>query len=131
VKIDRSENMYHKCVKCERIYEQDSAEIINGCVCGSKLFYFIRCNAESVDARKKKNTEGLTSEDIDYFYELEDDENHEIIIFDIEAINIKSSGKYELNIDGLMSDDGLIYKYGEGKYSIDLDSNLKRLRKKR
>jgi len=118
--------MYHKCVKCDRIYEQASEEIINGCTCGSKLFYFVK----SADG-KKKNSKDTVTEDIDYFYELEDDENHEIIIFDIEAINIKSSGKYELNLDGLMNNDGLIYKYGEGKYSIDLDNNMKQLRKKR
>ena len=119
--------MYHKCVKCERIYEQASEEILNGCVCGSKLFYFVK----SYTANKKKNTKDTVSEDIDYFYELEDDENREIIIFDIEAINIKSSGKYELNLDGLMNNNGLIYKYGDGKYSIDLDNNLKQLKKKR
>jgi len=119
--------MYHKCVKCGRIYEQYSIDIINGCSCGSKLFYFVKFDSTS----KKKDSKDTISEDMDYFYELEDDENHEIIIFDIEAINIKSSGKYELNLDRLINNDGLIYKYGDGKYSIDLDNNLKRLRKRR
>jgi len=115
--------MYHKCVKCGKMYEHASEEIISGCTCGSKLFYFVKSSTTG----KKKNT----TEDIGYFYELEDDENKEIIVFDIEAINIKSSGKYELNIDGLMNSDGLIYKYGEGKYSIDIDNNMKQLKRKR
>jgi len=115
--------MHHKCVKCGKIYEHASEEIINGCSCGSKLFYFVK-SVDGKDGKKK------TSE-IEYFYELEDDDNKEIMIFDIEAINIKSSGKYELNLDGLLQNNGLIYKYGDGKYSIDLDNNMKQLKRKR
>jgi predicted nucleic acid-binding Zn-ribbon protein len=121
--------MYHKCVNCGKLYERAAEEILTGCVCGGKLFYFVK-NGDS-DSKKKKNVEKNT-EDMEYFYELEDDDNKEIIIFDIEAINIKSSGKYELNLDGLMNtnnSNGLVYKYGEGKYSIDLDNNLKQLKK--
>jgi predicted nucleic acid-binding Zn-ribbon protein len=123
--------MLHKCVKCGKLYEHSSEEILNGCTCGAKLFYFVKSKSEG---KKKKSGEEIC-QDVEYFYELEDDVNKEIIIFDIESINIKSSGKYELNIDGLMNnnnnDSGLIYKYGEGKYSIDLENNFKQLKKKR
>jgi predicted nucleic acid-binding Zn-ribbon protein len=122
--------MFHKCVKCGQMYEHAAEEILSGCSCGSKMFYFVRSDTGS-NGKKKKNAPDTHSEDIEYFYELEDDENKEIIVFDIEAINVKSNGKYELNLDGLMNSDGLIYKYGEGKYSIDLDNNLKQLKKKR
>jgi len=112
--------MHHKCVKCGQIYAKAAEEILNGCICGSKLFYFVK------NSGKKKVTE-----DIEYFYELEnqiDDASTELIVFDIEAINVISSGKYELNIESLMNkNDGLIYKYGDGKYSIDLDTNLKKI----
>ena len=125
--------MFHKCVKCGKMYEHASEEIISGCLCGSKLFYFVKSdnNGNNGNSKKKKNEADMNSEDIEYFYELEDDENKEIIVFDIEAINVKSSGKYELNLDGLMNSDGLIYKYGEGKYSIDLDNNMKQLKRKK
>ena len=122
--------MLHKCVKCGKLYEHASEEILNGCICGSKLFYFVKSKSES---KKKKSGEAI-SHDVEYFYELEDDVNKEIIIFDIESINIKSSGKYELNIDGLMNhntDSGLIYKYGDGKYSIDLENNFKKLKRRK
>jgi uncharacterized protein len=122
--------MFHKCVKCGKLYEHASEEILSGCVCGSKLFYFVKSKSED----KKKKIGEKVGEDVEYFYELEDDANQEIIVFDIESINIKSSGKYELNLDGLMNaknDTGLIYKYGEGKYSIDLENNFKQLKKKR
>jgi predicted nucleic acid-binding Zn-ribbon protein len=123
--------MYHKCVKCGKLYEQASEEILSGCLCGSKLFYFVKSKVEG----KKKISNEKMSEDIEYFYELEDDVNQEIIIFDIESINIKSSGKYELNLDGLMNNktatSDLIYKYGEGKYSIDLENNFKQLKSRK
>jgi len=128
--------MYHKCVNCGKVYERAAEEILTGCACGGKLFYFVKSANASINGKKKKNSETNTedvSEDMEYFYELEDDENKEIIIFDIEAINIKSSGKYELNLDGLMNNNnsGLVYKYGEGKYSIDLENNFKQLKKKK
>jgi len=108
--------MQHKCVKCKKIYEKGSEEILNGCSCGSKLFYFVK--------GKKKS-----AEEVKYFYEV-DEENSEVIIFDIEAINVKGSGKYELNLPSLLNHDGLIYKYGDGKYSIDLNNNFKQVKKK-
>jgi len=119
--------MQHKCVKCGEVYEKGSEEILNGCICGSKLFYFVKNNKNS--KTKKKIEESY--DEINYFYELEDDDNKEMIIFDIEAINITSKGKYQLNLQSLMNQDGLIYKYGDGKYSIDLDNNLKQLKKRK
>jgi hypothetical protein len=118
--------MQHKCVKCGKVYEKGSEEILNGCTCGSKLFYFLKSGSKG-----KKGKEALKddSDSMDYFYELEDDENQEMMVFDIEAINVKSSGKYELNIQSLMDNDGLIYRYGDGKYSIDIDRTLKNSRK--
>ena len=109
--------MYHKCVKCGKIYERASEEILVGCSCGSKLFYFVKPQS----ANKKKD-----SEEVECFYELEDDTS-EITIFDIEAINVISNGKYELNLDRMMNPkerDGIIYRYGDGKYGIDLNVSM-------
>ncbi|MGV8172281.1 MAG: Zn-ribbon domain-containing protein [Candidatus Woesearchaeota archaeon] len=114
--------MLHKCIKCGKLYEQSSEELLIGCTCGSRLFYFIK--PESVN--KKKD-----SEEVEYFYELEDNENHELIVFDIESINVKGSGKYELNIDSMMNNKGMIYKYGDGKYGIDIESNLKHVKSRK
>jgi predicted nucleic acid-binding Zn-ribbon protein len=111
------------------MYEHASEEIIKGCTCGSRLFYFVK------SSEKKKNNNDTDTEDVEYFYEMEDEDAKEMIVFDIETINIKSEGKYELDIDTLMSPDikknnGLIYKYGDGKYSIDLDSSMRRVKRK-
>lgn len=110
--------MYHKCVKCGTMYERASEEILVGCSCGSKLFYFVKPQS----AGKKKDPE-----ESECFYESDDDEGREMMIFDIETINVISNGKYELNIDSLMNgrdNDGLIYKYGDGKYGIDINVGM-------
>ncbi len=115
--------MKHKCTACGKIYEEGANEILNGCACGSKLFYFV----------KKDEKQKPISQDVSYFYEVEDDENEEIIVFDLEAINIKGQGKYEIDLNTLMNanDHGLVYKYGEGKYSIDIEQDFSKIRQKR
>ena len=113
--------MQHKCTACGKLYARGSEEIINGCSCGNKLFYFI-------SEKKKRQASG----EVSYFYELEDDENEEIIAFDLEAINIKEHGRYEIDINALMSnDDSLVYRYGEGKYSIDIMTDPSKIRQKK
>lgn len=112
--------MQHKCTVCGRLYEQGSLDIMNGCDCGNKLFYFIN--------NKKDKSK---SDNLQYFYELEDEENSEIIVFDLETVNIRDQGKYEIDIDALMKNDGLVYRYGEGKYSIDIAQNFSKIKQKR
>jgi hypothetical protein len=97
--------MKHKCTKCKRVYEENSEEIISGCVCGNNRFFFVKPRTE-----KKEQ-----------FIELEDDENEEIIILDTETVNIIENGKYEIDISSLLETKVPIYRYSEGKYSIDLN----------
>ncbi len=99
--------MRHKCTKCKRVYEENSEEIINGCVCGNNRFFFVKSS--------KKRQEQRTD-----FIEIEDDENEEIIILDTETVNIIENGKYEIDISSLLETKVPVYKYSEGKYSIDL-----------
>lgn len=116
--------MNHKCTACGKLFEKDSNEILSGCTCGSKRFYFVKAQAP------QKNKKTIQESEMQYFYELEDDENNEIVVFDLEAVNIKCPGKYEVDINSLLNNNGVVYRYAEGKYSIDLEENLK-VRKKR
>ncbi|MGV8151147.1 MAG: OapC/ArvC family zinc-ribbon domain-containing protein [Candidatus Woesearchaeota archaeon] len=96
--------MKHKCTKCKRVYEENAEEIITGCICGNNRFFFVK-------PRKQKKEE---------FVELDDEENEEIIILDTETVNIIENGKYEIDISSLLEKKIPVYKYSEGKYSIDL-----------
>jgi len=116
--------MRHKCTVCGNIYDSN-ADLLNGCSCGNKLFYFIKNKSKNT---KKPNTK---SSDTEYFYEIEDEKNNELIILDTESINIISNGKYEIDIQSLMNEEAAatpVYKYGEGKYSIDI--NISNARKR-
>jgi predicted nucleic acid-binding Zn-ribbon protein len=112
--------MHHKCTACGQTYEEGQ-DILGGCNCGNKLFFFVK------DKAKKP------AKELNYFYELEDDDNNEIMIFDLETINIIENGKYEIDLDSLMKsgDECLVYKYGEGKYSIDIEQNFSKIKYKR
>ncbi|HYD02840.1 MAG TPA: Zn-ribbon containing protein [Alphaproteobacteria bacterium] len=114
----------HKCVNCGKIYESASEEILKGCLCGGKLFYFVKASGNTKSSKKdSKMVSQEFEEDPEFLYEC-DDENNEIMIFDIESISVKGNGKYDINLDGLMNKSGFIYKYDDGKYGIDLDNSL-------
>ncbi|MFQ5475197.1 MAG: Zn-ribbon containing protein, partial [Candidatus Nanoarchaeia archaeon] len=49
--------MPHQCVRCNTFYDNGSSEILKGCKCGSRLFFFIRKEALE---KAKKVTEDLT-----------------------------------------------------------------------
>ncbi len=34
--------MPHQCVRCNTFYEDGAKEILKGCSCGARLFFFIR-----------------------------------------------------------------------------------------
>jgi len=34
--------MPHKCVRCGKVYSDGSHEILSGCSCGAKLFFYVR-----------------------------------------------------------------------------------------
>ncbi len=103
------------------VYAKDSDEILQGCSCGNKLFYFIG------DGKKKEST---TS--VGYATEITvDDDDQGMIVFDTEAVNIIANGKYEIDINALISTpESIVYCYGDGKYSIDISDNPKIRRKK-
>lgn len=106
--------MKHKCTKCKKIYEKNADEIITGCICGNNRFFFVNSKIEKKQDIKQE------------FIELEDEENKEIVILDTETVNIIENGKYEIDINSLLEKKVPVYKYSEGKYSIDLSEITKK-----
>lgn len=49
---------------------------------------------------------------------------------EIETINIKEQGKYEIDIEKISSDEAIIFKFDDGKYIIDLDEAFGSSRRK-
>ena len=120
--------MPHQCVKCSKILEVGSKEILEGCGdCGGKFFFYIRDEQvekirraeedvipefNSIDKRK-------VEEDVRSILKVEDEE--EVVILDLESVRVLGPGKFELDIVSLMNRRPIVFKESEGKYSIDIE----------
>ncbi len=128
--------MPHQCVRCNIFYEDGSEEILKGCPCGGKLFFYIR--KEKIE-QAKKVTEDVKLSDKEKV-QLEKDvfelvgseiDEEEPVVLDLESIRVTKPGKYELDLVHLFKGDPIIFKLEEGKYMIDLVETFKRAREKK
>jgi predicted nucleic acid-binding Zn-ribbon protein len=112
------------------MYEDGANEILQGCPCGGKFFFFIKKEAmekgKVAPVLTKKEKEQI-EEDV---YDLigEDVDRDKPVVLDIESINILKPGVYELDLIKLFKKKPLIYKLEEGKYFIDLAESFKHLK---
>lgn len=121
--------MPHQCVRCGKFYDDGAEEILKGCPCGGRLFFYI--NKKKLEESKNIITD-LTTQEKD---EIEKDVFDLIgieggvekpVVLDLESIRILKPGKYELDIVNLFKKRPLIYKLEEGKYLIDLPESFKK-----
>ena len=125
--------MPHQCVRCGKMYDNGAQEILQGCSCGAKMFYFIR--PEKLKAiQAKQEAEKLTQKEQVQIekdvYDLIGDEidTEKPVILDIESIEILKPGKYKLDLVKLFkSKEPLIYKLEDGKYIVDLVESFKKM----
>jgi len=123
--------MPHQCVRCGKIYQDGSEEILKGCPCGARLFFFIRKEALKKAQETIEAIENLTpkekiemEKDVLDLVEIDTDEDKPVIL-DIESIRTLEPGKFEIDLVRLFRKDPLIFKIGEGKYVIDLATAFK------
>ncbi len=115
--------MPHQCVRCNTIYPDGANEILKGCKCGARLFFYIRKQnlEEGKQILTKLSSEEKTQveEDVKELIGLETEPDKPIVL-DLESIRILKPGKYELDLVHLFKKDPLVFKLEEGKYIIDL-----------
>lgn len=123
--------MPHQCVRCGKMHEDGSQELLKGCECGGKFFFFIR--KEKLEEVKKLSV-SLTEEekaqiekDVIEIIGAEMDPSQPVVL-DLENIRVLKPGKYELDIVELFRKKPLIYKMGEGTYIIDLASSFEEIK---
>lgn len=123
--------MPHQCVRCNTFYDDGSTDIIKGCKCGGKLFFYIK-KEKLEQARKIAEEVILTEEEKE---QIEQDvfdlvgseiDKDEPVVLDLEAIRVLKPGKYELDLVHLFKGEPLIFKLEEGKYMIDLVESFKK-----
>ncbi len=128
--------MPHQCVRCGIFYDDGSAEILKGCKCGGRLFFYIK-KEKLEKAKEVTGNVKLSEKEKD---QIEDDvfdlvgvdkEKGEPVILDLESIKIKKPGQYELDLVHLFKGEPLVFKLEEGKYMIDVVGSFKRLRDKK
>lgn len=127
--------MPHQCVRCSTFYEDGAQELLKGCSCTGKLFFYIK--KEKLDELKKLVDEvKLTSKEKE---QIEQDvfdlvgsevDRDQPVILDLEAIRVLRPGKYELDLVHLFKKEPLIFKIEDGKYMIDLVQSFQRFSKK-
>jgi predicted nucleic acid-binding Zn-ribbon protein len=119
--------MPHQCVKCSKILEVGSKEILEGCdACGGKFFFYIRDEqAEKIRQSKEEIIPELNhidkkkiEADVRSILKVEDEE--EVVVLDLESARVLGPGKFELDIVSLMNRRPIVFKESEGKYSIDI-----------
>ena len=128
--------MPHQCTKCGKVYPDASGEILTGCECGARFFYYIR--QEKMDeielGKKPEVLEKIKELDKADKVQIEKDireitgveEEDKPVILDLESVKVIHPGKFEIDIVNLFNKKRpLIYKLEEGKYIIDLASTLK------
>ncbi|MDD5253972.1 MAG: Zn-ribbon containing protein [Candidatus Nanoarchaeia archaeon] len=124
--------MPHQCVRCGKLYDDGSKEILEGCSsCKGRFFFFVRNEALN---KVKEITVNLTEEDKEQIeHDVLDiigiDEIDRPVILDLESIRILKPGKYELDIVELFKGKPLVYKLEDGKYIIDINTTFQAKKK--
>ena len=125
--------MPHQCVRCGKMYDDGSEEILKGCSCGAKMFYYIR-KEKLKEIQEKQEAEKLDIKEQEQIekdvYDLIGDQidTDKTVILDIESIEILKPGKYKLDLVKLFkAKEPLIYKLEDGKYMVDLVETFKKI----
>lgn len=125
--------MPHQCVRCGKFYEDSSDYILKGCVCGSRLFFFVK--KQSVEKIKAKSLAVSDEEkrqlEKDVFEMIGQSAEEKPVVLDIESISAVVPGKYELDLLKLFKGAPIIFKIEDGKYIIDIAETFARMTKKK
>lgn len=125
--------MSHQCVKCGKIFEDGSSELLKGCVsCGGKFFFYIK--KEKLEEAKEE-FEKLTFKEKEKIQKdvfeivgskLEEDLP---VVLDLESVKVLKPGKFEVDIVNLMRGKPVVFKIEQGKYIIDIASTFQQIKK--
>ncbi len=118
--------MPHQCVKCGKLYPAGCEELLKGCGCGGRFFFFVKDEAieqakEVTDNLTKVEKNQIESDVLDIVGDRFEDKP---VILDFESIKIKKPGQYELDLVDLFKGRPIVYKLQEGKYVIDIISSF-------
>jgi len=141
--------MPHKCTRCESIFKDGAAIILNGCPkCGWNKFLYVRDENPAPEHVLKSNASAITGQispeasnfikEVDEILGIQDEpKQHELIKEEkvetpkeignrVESIRILSPGQYELNLESLLERKEIVMALKEdGTYVVHLPSVFK------
>src|SRR3989344_738268 len=122
--------MPHQCVRCGAMYEDGSQELIKGCACGAKFFFFMKKKdiEEVQNLTVKLTPEERKEMELNALELVGEEEPDKPVILDLESIRILKPGKFEIDLVDLFKGKPLVYKLEDGKYIIDIVSTFKSTR---
>jgi predicted nucleic acid-binding Zn-ribbon protein len=124
--------MPHQCVRCNTFYPDAAKELLKGCSCGGRLFFYIkqsRLDEIKNQAEKKLTTDESFQMEQDVFSILGITPDQPVVL-DFESVRMLEPGKYELDLVRLFKEKPVIFKISEGKYFIDIPNTMNRMRRK-
>jgi predicted nucleic acid-binding Zn-ribbon protein len=134
--------MPHKCTRCESIFKDGVAIILNGCPnCGWNKFLYVR-DEKTVSRGETTKEKGMISQEASKFIkevdeligkrndpvqpeirELKEKPRSEEIGDRVESVKILSPGQYELNLESILKRDEIVMALKEdGTYFVHLPS---------
>jgi predicted nucleic acid-binding Zn-ribbon protein len=124
--------MPHQCVRCSTMYDDGAEEILKGCSCGARLFFFIRKKhlkqAENMTVNLSEEEKEQIEKDVFDLVDVKPEDDKPVIL-EFESINVMKPGKYEINLVHLFKKDPVIFKVGEGKYVIDIQETFRQMQR--
>lgn len=125
--------MPHQCVRCSTLYPDGAQEILKGCSCGARLFFYVKKKhveeGRELISNLSDSEKSQIEEDILEIARVRRDSGTSAgssrdpdapVILDFETIRIMKPGKYELDLVSIFKNDPLVFKLEEGKYVIDI-----------
>ncbi len=110
------------------MYPDGSEELLKGCECGSKFFFFIK--KEKLNEVEELVSNLTTKDKTEIEKDVKDiigiKNEDKPVVLDLESIKILKPGQYEIDVVKLLKDKMLIYRLEDGKYIIDLNSTFKK-----
>jgi predicted nucleic acid-binding Zn-ribbon protein len=121
--------MPHKCARCEKIYDNNARELLDGCSCGSRLFLFLRekQGRSQQAALKELREKKIAESDLQWLDKEFGDKlaGKGTIRLDVENMTRLEEGKFTLDIASLMSGNPIVVRAEEGVYYIDIPYSMK------
>lgn len=124
--------MPHQCVRCGALYDDGAHEILKGCACGARLFFFIKQKhlEESKEMITKLSDDEKTQMEHDVLELVGAEAEETPVVLDFESVRVLKPGQYLLDLVNLFKkDQPLVFRLAEGKYIIDVPGTFKKFSK--